>query len=92
MKSKMMFGALLLSVALCSQGFGMGPCGACWSAARPAAAAEACLRQCCCRPTPVRDLFCGPERPVRVQGMLQVRDLRPGQVLLPGTRLLRPAC
>ena len=63
MRTKILFGVLLLSVALCSRGFS-GEC--CAPAQRLAARKPACCEKacgcektCCQRITPVRDLFCG---------------------------------
>lgn len=72
MKGKMVFGALFLSAALCSQGFGFellanmvgltrGGCGPCGPACCDQAAECCAPEPCCCEPrcTPVRDLFAG---------------------------------
>ena len=111
MKSKIVFGALLLSAALCAQGFcddlqcacGLH-CGACGSVRpprlpaanprkccarrrRPAAEGLLLEKKCCCTPGP--RLVLRTEGHLRVQVLLQVRDLRPGEVLCPRALLLQ---
>ena len=61
MRSKTIFGALLVSVALCSQGFGFellermlglngGGCGECNACAKVACCEKACEKACCPEP------------------------------------------
>ncbi len=100
MRSKTIFGALLVSVALCSQGFGFelldrmlglncGGCGECKACAK-VACCEPCAKACCPEPA-----CCAKPRLLR-EGLLRAGLLREGhlrQVLqvpaYPGARPVR---
>ena len=77
MKGKTIFGALLVSVALCSQGFGFelldrmlglncGGCGECNACAK-----VACCEKACCRRARLLREACVPERPAARTGLLR---------------------
>ncbi len=71
MRSKTIFGALLVSVALCSQGFGFelldrmlglncGGCGDCNACANVACCDKACVKACCPEPACCEKACCDP--------------------------------
>ena len=89
MRTKILFGALLLSVALCSRGFSQC-CAGTGLCAKPACCEKACG---CERPAASGSrqyaICLRSERPVCLQALRCVRDLRPREGLLrPGTGLL----
>ena len=91
MRTKILFGALLLSVALCSRGFS-GECCAPVPGLLPGTRLlreGLWLREDLLRAGHASSRFVlWSEGPVCLQALLCVRDLRPGQGLLPGTGLL----